>query len=143
MEASLFPTRPVIVWFRDDLRLADNPALSTAAASGRPLLAVFVHDEKTEGLRPQGGAALWWLHGVLDALSDGLAARGGRLFFFRGPAADLIERLAVDLRAAAIYWNWRYDEAGQLVDKKAQGGSQAARSRSRELQRAPAARSRG
>ena len=118
MEASLFPTRPVIVWFRDDLRLADNPALSTAAASGRPLLAVFVHDEKTEGLRPLGGAALWWLHGVLDALSDGLAARGGRLFFFRGPAADLIERLAVDSRAAAIYWNRRYDEAGQLVDKK-------------------------
>jgi deoxyribodipyrimidine photo-lyase len=118
MEASLFPTRPVIVWFRDDLRLADNPALSTAAASGRPLLAVFVHDEKTEGLRPLGGAALWWLHGALEALSDGLAARGGRLFFFRGPAADLIERLAVDSRAAAIYWNRRYDEAGQLVDKK-------------------------
>jgi deoxyribodipyrimidine photo-lyase len=47
------------------LRLADNPALSTAAASGRPLLAVFVHDEKTEGLRPLGGAALWWLHGAL------------------------------------------------------------------------------
>ena len=55
---------------------------------------------------------------MLDALSDGLAARGGRLFFFRGPAADLIERLAVDSRAAAIYWNRRYDEAGQLVDKK-------------------------
>ena len=87
-------------------------------ASGRPLLAVFVHDEKTEGLRPLGGAALWWLHGVLDALSDGLAVRGGQLFFFRGPAADLIERLAVNSRAAAIYWNRRYDEAGQLVDKK-------------------------
>lgn len=76
MEASLFPTRPVIVWFRDDLRLADNPALSAAAASGRPLLSVFVHDEEIEGLRPLGGAALWWLHGALDALSDGLAARG-------------------------------------------------------------------
>ena len=118
MEASLFPTRPVIVWFRDDLRLADNPALSAAAASGRPLLSVFVHDEEIEGLRPLGGAALWWLHGALEALSDGLAARGGRLFFFRGPAAHLIERLAVDSRTAAIYWNRRYDEAGQLVDKK-------------------------
>ena len=85
MEASLFPTRPVIVWFRDDLRLADNPALSTAAASGRPLLAVFVHDEKIEGLRPLGGAALWWLHGVLDALSDGLAARGGRTLLLSRP----------------------------------------------------------
>ena len=52
MEASLFPSRPVIIWFRDDLRLADNPALSAAAASGRPLLSVFVHDEKTEGLQP-------------------------------------------------------------------------------------------
>src|SRR5512132_4470106 len=114
MEASLFPTRPVIIWFRDDLRLVDNPALSAAAASGRPLLSVFVHDEEIEGLRPLGGAALWWLHGALEALSDGLAARGGRLFFFRGPAADLIERLAVDSTTAAIYWNRRYDDAGRL-----------------------------
>ena len=85
MEASLFPSRPVIIWFRDDLRLADNPALSAAAASGRPLLSVFVHDEEIEGLRPLGGAALWWLHGALEALSDGLAARGGRTLLLSRP----------------------------------------------------------
>jgi deoxyribodipyrimidine photo-lyase len=49
--------RPVIVWFRDDLRLSDNPALNAAAELGRPIVCVFVHDEKTEGLRPLGGAA--------------------------------------------------------------------------------------
>jgi deoxyribodipyrimidine photo-lyase len=27
---------PVILWFRRDLRLADNPALTQAAATGRP-----------------------------------------------------------------------------------------------------------
>ena len=34
--------RPVIVWFRQDLRLADNPALAAAARSGRPLLPVYI-----------------------------------------------------------------------------------------------------
>ncbi len=52
--------RPVVVWFRDDLRLSDNPALQAAAQSGCPILCIFVHDEKSEGLRPLGAAARWW-----------------------------------------------------------------------------------
>jgi len=37
-------TPPAIVWFRQDLRLADNPALTAAAASGQPLLPVYILD---------------------------------------------------------------------------------------------------
>jgi deoxyribodipyrimidine photo-lyase len=108
--------RAAIVWFRDDLRLADNPALHAAAASGRPVVCVHVLDESSDGLRPLGGAARWWLHGSLAALRDALAPHGGRLLHLRGAAADAIEALARDVRADAVFWNRRYDAAGRRID---------------------------
>lgn len=48
----------VIVWFRKDLRIADNPALRHAAESGRPVIPLYILDE-TPGVRPMGGASLW------------------------------------------------------------------------------------
>ncbi|MBN3821806.1 deoxyribodipyrimidine photo-lyase, partial [Paraburkholderia sp. Se-20369] len=56
---------PAIVWFRDDLRLTDHPALTRAVQSGRPLVCVYVRDTGDGAGRPLGGAANWWLHGSL------------------------------------------------------------------------------
>ena len=61
---------PAIVWFREDLRLTDNPALHAAVASHRPLVLLFIHDEATDGLRPHGGASKWWLDKSLRALAE-------------------------------------------------------------------------
>ena len=49
---------PAIVWFREDLRLSDNPALHAAVASHRPLILLYIHDEETDGLRHHGGLGL-------------------------------------------------------------------------------------
>ena len=54
-------TSPSIVWFRDDLRLADNPALRAAIDRDEPIIAVYVLDDGSSGLRMPGGAARWWL----------------------------------------------------------------------------------
>ena len=70
---------PVIVWLRDNLRLADNRALSAAAETGQPLLAIYVHDDASPGLRPLGGASRWWLHHSLAALGRDLAEAGAPL----------------------------------------------------------------
>ncbi len=109
---------PAIVWFRDDLRLADHPALHAAAVSGRPILCLYVHDAKSEGLRLLGGATKWWLHGALAYLGEALAAKGGELTILCGAATPIIERLAADIEAGAVYWNRRYDAAGRAVDTK-------------------------
>ena len=77
---------PSIVWFRDDLRVADHPALHAALERGEPVVCVYVLDEESPGIRPLGGAAKWWLHGSLAALADDLARLGGRLVLRRGPA---------------------------------------------------------
>src|SRR3954468_17767345 len=108
---------PALVWFRDDLRLSDNPALSAAAASKRPVVCVYVLDEESPGVRPQGSATRWWLAGSLRALDAELRQRGGALTLRRGAAAKIIPKLATDLGARAVYCNRRYDEAGIAVDR--------------------------
>ncbi|MEO2119696.1 MAG: deoxyribodipyrimidine photo-lyase, partial [Microbacterium sp.] len=65
-------TSRTIVWFRDDLRIGDNPALHEAVNRGEPIVAVFVLDEHTPGIRPLGAASRWWLHHSLAALTRDL-----------------------------------------------------------------------
>ena len=62
---------PIIVWFRRDLRLADNPALEAAVRAGGPVIPLYVLDE-TPGLRSPGAASLWWLDKSLASLAADL-----------------------------------------------------------------------
>ncbi len=96
--------RPIIVWFRRDLRLADNPALEAAVATGRAVIPVYVFDDHLEG-RPIGAASRWWLHGSLKALGNEIATRGGRLILRRGNAEAEIRRLIDQTGADAVYMN--------------------------------------
>ncbi len=102
-------TAPVILWFRRDLRLADNPALAAAVATGRPVLPLYVHDTETPGIRPPGGASRWWLHQSLAGLGGDLAERGAALVLRRGPAAHVIADIVKETGADAVFWNRLYD----------------------------------
>ncbi|MGO4410540.1 MULTISPECIES: cryptochrome/photolyase family protein [unclassified Brevundimonas] len=95
---------PVILWFRRDLRLTDNPALHHALATGRPVLPVYVLDERLEG-RPIGGASRWWLDRSLRALDADLRTRGGRLILRRGDAEAELRRLIAETGAAQVFMN--------------------------------------
>ena len=98
MTASLF-------WFRDDLRLADNPALASAVAHG-PTLCLYILDEGGDR-RPIGGAARWWLSRSLAALSADIAARGGELVLMRGDPATLIPEIVEAAKIDRVTWNRR------------------------------------
>ena len=100
---------PTIVWFRRDLRLADNPALSAAVARGRAIVPVYISDDNDAGTWAPGGASRWWLHHSLEALAASLAERGSGLVLRRGAAAEAIDRLVRETGADAIYWNRRYE----------------------------------
>jgi deoxyribodipyrimidine photo-lyase len=95
---------PVILWFRQDLRLADNPALQAAVASGRPVLPVYIHDD-APGRWRAGAASRWWLHHSLERLAAELARRGTQLVLRRGPAAEVLDRLLAETGAAEMHWN--------------------------------------
>ncbi|GAB2845902.1 cryptochrome/photolyase family protein [Microbacterium insulae] len=107
---------PSIVWLRDDLRLADNPALRAALDRDEPVIALYVLDEESDGVRALGGAARWWLHHSLASLADRLAERGGSLVLRRGPAARVVREAVTDASAGAVFWNRRYGGAERRID---------------------------
>jgi deoxyribodipyrimidine photo-lyase len=107
---------PALVWFRDDLRVGDNPALDAAAKSGRPVLAVYIFDEVSEGVRPIGAAQKWMLHQGLAALTGKLQALGVKLILRSGPAGDVLPLIVAQTGAGAVYWNRRHAAAEVAID---------------------------
>jgi deoxyribodipyrimidine photo-lyase len=109
-------TERALHWFRNDLRLADNPALAEAAEAG-PVLCLYILDTGPDR-RPVGGASRWWLSRSLDALGEALAAKGGRLVLMRGDPAELLRRVAAEAGITLVTWNRRYEAAGIALDRK-------------------------
>ncbi len=106
-----------LVWFRNDLRIADNPALSAAFASGAPVTALFVH-ETDPALRPIGGAARWWLHHSLGSLATSLAQLGVELHVATGRSGEVVQQMAKTFAASAVFWNRRYPAADRAHDSE-------------------------
>src|SRR5262249_54712734 len=99
-----------ILWFRRDLRLTDNPALTAALEAGA-VLPVYIHDPEAEGPWAPGGASRWWLHHSLAALEAALAAKGARLVIRRGDSLRELTTLARETGAVAVHWNRLYEPA--------------------------------
>lgn len=115
---------PLILWFRRDLRLADNPMLTAAAQTGRPVIPLFILDPETGAL---GAAPRWRLGLALDAFGKALAGRGLRLVLRQGPALEVLQGLVAETGAAGVMWGRLYDPTAQARDSgvkaalKAQG----------------------
>jgi deoxyribodipyrimidine photo-lyase len=105
--------KPLILWFRRDLRLDDNPMLAAAAATGAPLLPVFICDESVERL---GAAPRWRLGEGIAAFAAALQGRGLRLILRRGPAAEVLRDLVAQTGAAGVHWSRLYDPAARARD---------------------------
>ena len=117
--------QPIIVWFRNDLRLADNPALAAAASTGAPIVPLFVVECGVG--RETGAASKWWLHHALSSLNDALRERHGlRLVLRSGDPREIIPRLVDDIDARGVYWNRRYTKAGIAADASIKAAIQAA-----------------
>jgi deoxyribodipyrimidine photo-lyase len=97
-----------LVWLRQDLRLADQPAFAAAAAAG-PMVALYVLDDATPGAWAIGGAQRWWLHHSLATLKGKIEAKGGALILRRGPSTTVVAEVADELGAAAIHATRHYE----------------------------------
>jgi len=106
---------PLILWFRRDLRLDDNPMLAAAVASGRPLVPVFIADDQVTGI---GAAARWrWEQGIAR-FAGTLASMGSRLILRRGPAAEVLRALVAETGAGGVWWARLYDPAARGRDSE-------------------------
>ncbi|MFQ6552128.1 cryptochrome/photolyase family protein [Aestuariibius insulae] len=107
--------KPVLTWFRRDLRLGDHPALTAACESGRPVIPIFLYDEVAEG---QGAAPRFRLGLGLKVLNKSLESKASRLIFRRGEALQCLRDLIKETDAGAVYWSRLYDPASKARDIK-------------------------
>ncbi|WP_295491300.1 deoxyribodipyrimidine photo-lyase [Sphingorhabdus sp. EL138] len=110
-------TAPVILWFRRDLRLADQPALAAAVASGAPVIPLYILDDDTPKHRKMGAASRWWLHHSLMALDADLRALGSRLILRAGKSDEILGALAEETKAAAIHCIRHYEPWWRNAEK--------------------------
>ncbi|MBS0289641.1 MAG: deoxyribodipyrimidine photo-lyase [Proteobacteria bacterium] len=100
---------PVIVWFRQDLRLNDNPALVAAAKTKGPILFVYILDESQQCWE-MGKASCWWLHASLEQLAISITKYyHAQLILLKGNPQELLEDLIKTSAAQAVYWNRCYE----------------------------------
>jgi deoxyribodipyrimidine photo-lyase len=119
-------TTPIIVWFRNDLRLADHPALSAAAKSGAAVLPLYILDDATPGRLRMGGASRWWLNGSVAALNADLTKRGGSLCLRQGSAPEVLATLLADTGASAIHVTRGYEPWEMELEKAVARACEAA-----------------
>ncbi|MEO0035137.1 MAG: hypothetical protein RLZZ501_1160 [Pseudomonadota bacterium] len=110
-------TRPAIVWFRRDLRLADHPALHAAAALGRPVIPLLIDETGPAEAESDGGAARWWRHHAVAALAAALQRRGLTLLLRRGAAGAVLDEVIAATGATCVLWNRRYTPEGVAADR--------------------------
>ena len=94
-----------IIWFRQDLRLGHNPAL-TAAFKANNVMPIYILDDDTAGQHRMGAASRWWLHHSLKALDVSL---DNALNVYCGDAASIIADLCQRFKVDAVYWNRCYE----------------------------------
>ncbi|MGH1481939.1 MAG: cryptochrome/photolyase family protein [Geminicoccales bacterium] len=102
-------TSPILLWFRQDLRLTDHRALAAALATGEAVIPVYILDDETPGLWRMGGASRWWLHHSLSALGRDLENLGSHLILKRGPVNQVLAALKKETGAEAVYGSRGYE----------------------------------
>jgi deoxyribodipyrimidine photo-lyase len=104
--------RPVILWFRRNLRLSDNAALRAAVDSGRPIIPLYIHD--AEDL---GAASAWWLHHSLSCLDHDLHNCGAPLLLRSGSPRQVLTELVTQTAADALYYTRRYEPSSMAEER--------------------------
>ena len=111
-----------IVWFRRDLRLHDQPALTAACEECDEVTPLFVFDEPLLQSHEFGSACVNFMLGCLKELASSLADRGITLQWRRGDQVEQVVQAVHDWKADAVYWNRDYEpgtiERDRLVQQQ-------------------------
>ena len=100
---------PLIYWFRQDLTIKDNPTLTAAAQTGRPIICVYILDQNQNNHWPNGAATLWWLHHSLFRLSESLKALNIKLILRKGSVIEELDNIVQSTGAESLYFTRHYE----------------------------------
>ncbi len=107
-----------ILWFRQDLRIADNPALNAAVASCDTVVCLFIDDPQDQTISQLGSASRVWLHHSLTSLQQSLQQRGAELVFAVGDSEEVLAQASAHYGATHLFWNRCYDPVSIKRDTK-------------------------
>lgn len=117
---------PTLLWFRQDLRLADNAALAAAIECGAPIVPVFIWAPAEAGAWAPGAASKWWLHQALASLGEAWRVKAqlvteapvahGPLLLRRGESLAVLRDLIRETGAKRVFWNRRYSAPLRELD---------------------------
>lgn len=113
-------TSPKIIWFRRDLRLADQAAVEAVVANG-PVIPIYILDDETPRHRKMGGASRWWLHRSLEKLEASLRDSGSRLILRRGRAVDVLAEIVKSTGATEIHGLRHYEPWWRNAERSVTG----------------------
>ena len=103
-------SEPAIVWFRQDLRITDNPALSAALDNHERVIPVYIHAAAESGKWQLGPASRWWLNHSLKSLAGSLRELVSRLIIRKGAdSLSVMQQLVEQTGARHVYWNRLYE----------------------------------
>lgn len=119
MARTLKSSKPsmAVYWARNDLRIADNPALSAAIDTCAPVVALYLLDDETPGKWRLGGAARWWLDGSLKRFAEDLRGLNVQLVLRSGRAEAVLPVFLQEVGAEAVFWNRRYAPEERAADQ--------------------------
>jgi len=107
----------VIVWFRRDLRVNNNAALSAACLAANQVIPLFILDEEFLKLPDTGAASVSFLLDALRVLDRNLKKAGGRLIVLRGSAPKDLLKAAEEYDAQAVFFHREYEPNGRRRDE--------------------------
>ena len=109
-----------IVWFRRDLRVADQPALAAAYEACNEVIPLFVFDEPLLKSHVFGSACVNFMLGCLQELATSLALRGLSLQWRIGDPVEEVVQAAREWKADIVYWNRDYEPVAVQRDRTVQ-----------------------
>lgn len=107
-----------LVWFRQDLRIADNLAINAACAACEAVVCLFIDDPKAQTVSQLGAASRVWLHHSLHDLNQNLRSRGNELLLAQGDSESVLKQVIEQYGVTRLYWNRCYDPVSIKRDKK-------------------------
>ena len=105
-----------LVWFRRDLRVLDNAALTFAANQQTAVIPIFIWENEEPANNQMSSSRRWWLLRSLRSLDSALRRYGSRLIVRVGDPFAQLTKLVHETGAETVYWNRQYDTANRKRD---------------------------
>ena len=104
--------------FRRDLRIQDNTALNAALAASEEVVTCFIFNDAQVGAHKHRSTnGLCFMIESLEELADEISSHNGKLFFFHGDHAAVVEQAIEEMKIEAVYFNKDYTPFSRKRDE--------------------------